>query len=132
MALTKDRSTPSRAGMLSGFPVKAGVRIFAGAQLAHVNGFAAPATTATGLTAIGRAQGAVDNTGGADGAVTVRVERGVFRWDNLSTDLVPRARIGADCYLVDDATVAATDGSGTRSVAGRVIDVDDDGVWVKV
>jgi hypothetical protein len=126
MALTKDRSTPSRDGNYFQYPVKGGVKIFAGALLVHVNGWAKPAT------AIGRADGNVDNSLGADGDVFVRVKRGAsFRFDNLATDLVPRSHIGADCYIVDDATVASTDGAGTRSIAGKIMDVDDDGVWVK-
>jgi hypothetical protein len=132
-ALTKDRSTPSRDGKFLHFPVKAGVKIFAGALLAHTTGFAKPAITATGLIALGRADGFVDNTNGADGDVFVRIKRGdVFRFDNLATDLVPRSHIGTDCFIVDDATVASTDGAGTRSIAGKVIDVDDDGVWIKI
>jgi hypothetical protein len=33
--------------------------------------------------------------------------------------------------LVDDQTLAATDGAGTRSEAGDIYDVDDDGVWIE-
>ncbi|MEQ1696981.1 MAG: hypothetical protein ABL901_14185 [Hyphomicrobiaceae bacterium] len=130
-ALTKDRSTPSRDGDYLHFPVKGGVKIFAGAIAVHTTGFAKPGITATGLIALGRADGFVDNTNGADGDTFVRIKRkGAFRFDNLSTDLVPRSHIGLDCYIVDDATVASTDGAGTRSIAGKVADVDDDGVWV--
>jgi hypothetical protein len=32
---------------------------------------------------------------------------------------------------VDDQTVAKTDGTGARSVAGKVFDVDSGGVWVR-
>jgi hypothetical protein len=31
---------------------------------------------------------------------------------------------------VDDETVAATNGGSTRSAAGTVVGIDDDGVWV--
>ena len=132
-ALTKDRSTPARDGTYRQFPVKGGVKIFAGAQLVHTNGFAKPGVSAAGLTAIGRADHFADNTNGADGDVFIRVQRGkAFRFDNLATDLVPRSAIGGTCYIVDDNTVAATDGVNTRSAAGTVVDVDDDGVWVEV
>jgi hypothetical protein len=41
------------------------------------------------------------------------------------------ADVGKQCYLVDDQTVAKTDGTNTRSPAGFVRDVDADGVWVE-
>ena len=55
--------------------------------------------------------------------------------DNLqaqvtAADAITLADIGKDCFIVDDQTVAKTDGAGTRSRAGRVFDVDADGVWV--
>ena len=40
--------------------------------------------------------------------------------------------MGSDCYIVDDQTVAKTNGTNTRSVAGKIIAVDADGVWVKI
>jgi hypothetical protein len=43
--------------------------------------------------------------------------------------------VGKPCYMVDDQTVAKTDGTtggaATRSPAGWVRDVDADGVWVE-
>ena len=36
----------------------------------------------------------------------------------------------AGCYVVDDETVAKTNGTNTRSRAGVVVDVDAQGVWV--
>ena len=47
-------------------------------------------------------------------------------------DLIAQADVGADCYIVDDQTVAKTNGTNTRSVAGKIIAVDADGVWVKI
>jgi hypothetical protein len=61
----------------------------------------------------------------------------VFRWDNSTgNEAVTRAQIGDACYIVDDQTVAKTDGAAgqnpaTRSPAGTVVDLDDDGVWVR-
>ena len=72
-----------------------------------------------------------NNTGGADGAKTVMVRRKVaFKFANLAADLVTQADIGKTCYIADDQTVAKTNGTNTRSVAGKVFDVDADGVWV--
>lgn len=132
MALAKDRNTPDRRGDIYRHPVDGGVKIYAGALVALAAGFAKPGATAVGLVAIGRAEHQVDNTLGADGDVFVDVRTGVFRFDNADADLVARTHIGGDCYIVDDCTVAATHGVNTRSVAGKVVDVDDDGVWVKI
>lgn len=50
--------------------------------------------------------------------------------NSAAADLIENHDAGARCYMVDDDTVALTDGTGTRSVAGVIIRVDSDGVWV--
>lgn len=133
MALTQDRNTPYREGSFIAPPVAANAVIHAGALVvANATGFAAPGSTATTLTYLGRADEAVDNTGGADGAKTVRVLRGVsFKWNNSGTDPVTQASLGKVCYIVDDETVSATNGTATQSAAGIVTAIDSDGVWVE-
>lgn len=133
-ALTSDLDTPSRDGNIFVYPVAANKKIYAGALVVlDTSGNAEPGTTATGKVAVGRADQFVDNSGGAAAAVTVRVSQGVFRFNNSSAgDAITKAEIGDTCYIVDDNTVAKTDGTGTRSAAGKVVDVDSDGVWVKI
>lgn len=133
MPLTKDRNTPYRDGSQIEPPVAAGAEIFAGALIvASATGFAEPGTTATGKTYLGRAEEYVDNSDGADGDVTVKVKRGVpFLFKNSGSDPVTQASLGKVCYIVDDETVSATDGSSTQSAAGTVIAIDSDGVWVE-
>lgn len=132
-ALTQDRRTDSRSGIDFSHPVAAGAKIYQGALVVlNATGFATGGSTAADLTAAGRALEHVDNTGGADGDQQVRVDRGLFRWGNHDTDTVNRTHIGKPCYVVDDQTVAATDGAGTRSKAGIVRDVDSAGVWVEI
>jgi hypothetical protein len=110
----------------------AAVIIYAGSLVARdAAGNAIPGATAVGILGAGRAAETVDNALGLAGAKTVEVEKGVFRFDNLAADLVTIADIGNPCYIVDDQTVAATDGGATRSIAGTVFDVDAQGVWVK-
>lgn len=129
-AMTHDRNTTRREADQFNFPVAAGERIFAGAAVViQADGFAAPASTATGLQAVGIAEGQADNTGGADGAIRVNVRRGCFALKQ-GADPVALADVGKVCYLVDDQTVAKTDGTGTRSAAGIVRDVGSAGVWV--
>ena len=132
-ALAADRNTHMKEGELIGVPVAANAKIYAGALVvANATGYAAPGSTATTLTYLGRAEASVDNTGGADGAKTVMVRRKVaFKFANLAADLVTQADLGKTCYIVDDQTVAKTNGTNTRSAAGKVLGVESDGVWVE-
>ena len=132
-ALTRNRDTKARSGDITEPPVKGAAEIFAGALVAvDANGYAVPGSTATTLKGLGRAEQHVDNSAGADGDMSVRVGRGIYRFANsAAADEITLSDVGADCYIVDDQTVAATDGTGTRSVAGKVHDVDAQGVWVK-
>ncbi len=130
-ALTKDRNTPKRSGDNYNDPVAAGVKCFAGGiAVLNATGYAAPGTTATGLVARGIFQDYADNSAGADGDLSVDIEPEIARLENDGS--ITRANIGDTAYIVDDQTVAATDGGGTRSAAGEIKDVDADGVWVQV
>ena len=132
-ALTGDRDTRRREVGLHDDPVAAGVRIWTGGLTClDAAGNATPGATALNLTARGRAEHRVDNTAGAAGDKRLKIRAGCFRFDNLGSDPCTRAHIGQDAFIVDDQTVAATDGTGTRSRAGRIADVDSGGVWVEI
>lgn len=132
-ALTQARNTPKQSAEQLGVPVAAGAKIYAGSiVVANANGYAAPGSLATTLTYLGRANETVDNTNGANGAVSVKVDRKqAFKFANLAADLVTQAELGKTCYIVDDQTVAKTTGGATRSAAGKVVGIDADGVWVE-
>ncbi|WP_375453655.1 hypothetical protein [uncultured Methylobacterium sp.] len=133
MALTQDRDTQRRESMMLSLEVAAGARIVRGALVALAGGYAAPGATAAGLVAAGRAEEAIDNTGGAAGAQRITVRRGVFLYANLAGDPVARAGLLKDCFIADDATVAGSDGGGTRSRAGKVMGIEAaGGVWVEI
>lgn len=131
MPLIADRNTTMSDGELIPVPMAA-VKIFAGGLVAaNATGFATPGAVSTALTYLGRAEKTVDNTGLAPGANTVLVRRRkAFKWANSGADAVTQASMGKLCYIVDDATVALTNGNGTRSPAGIVLAVDADGVLV--
>lgn len=95
-------------------------------------GFLTKGATATGCVGVGRAEKTVDNTGAA-GAATVEYRVGVFLFANsAAADLITIADIGRACFIVDDQTVARTDGTGTRSRAGIVDGIEPSGgVWVR-
>lgn len=128
-ALAKDRNTAVRTGEYVSDPVAAATKIFAGSLYClDASGNAVPGSTATTLIARGRAEEQVDNSAGAAGALTIKGRRGIFQFANDGT--VTRTDITKTAYIVDDQTVANTDGTGTRSAAGEIVDVDSDGVWV--
>jgi hypothetical protein len=133
-ALSADRNTVRRSGDRFSRPVEAGAKIYAGALVClNAAGNAVPGSVSTTLVAQGRANAQVDNTGGAAGALTVEVLPGIYRWDNSAAgDAIAQANIGANAYIVDDHTVALTSGGNTRSVAGQIVDVDANGVWVRI
>lgn len=132
MSLAKDRLTPARLLTLLNLAVAANVLCYAGGLAAlDANGRVTPGATATGLKGIGRFKDRVDNSTGSAGDLNADVERGCFQYANSSSaDAITEADVGRPCFIVDDQTVAKTDGGGTRSVAGVVADVDADGVWV--
>ena len=134
MPLTADRDTKKRDGRQYSAKAGANAKIFAGALLArNAAGFAVPAATSTTQKALGRANAPADNTGGADGAIDVAYEKGVFLFKNsTSTDAIAAADVENDCYIVDDETVAKTNGTNTRSIAGKVKAVEAAGVWVEI
>jgi hypothetical protein len=136
-ALTSARNTRERTGEILDIPAKAGARGFAGGIAVLSGGYAAPASTALNLVAAGRFEEDFDNTGGVNGAFFVRVRQGIFQYANsTSTEAITQAEVGQDCYLVDDQTVGKTaaivSSNPTRSRAGKVIAVDDSGVWVQI
>ncbi len=131
MALSQDRNTPRADGDVFSYPVLTATTIFAGSIVVlDASGWAKPAVTATGLVVAGRAEERVVNAG-ASGDLSVKVRAGIFRFGNSAdADLITKAEIGDNCWLVDDETVAKTSGSATRSIAGLIVDVDAQGVWV--
>ena len=132
MALVKDRNTKRRDGVQFSFPVDAATTIFAGGIVVLAAGLGAPGSVATGLIAVGVAEEFVDNSAGVAGDVDVPVRKGVFHFGNsAAADEIALDDVGVDCYIVDDATVALTNGTNTRSVAGKIVDVDSTGVWVE-
>lgn len=125
------RNTRRRDAKRVGHPVNSTATIFAGTMVALLtaNGNAVRAGTASS----GRAVGVALETVTGDGTRIVETEAGCFQFGNsTSTDEITRADIGNIAYVVDDQTVAKTDGGGTRQIAGAIVDVDAAGVWVDI
>lgn len=133
-ALTNARDTTEimNGGKQLVLPVKGKTTIYQGALVAlDENGYAIPGKKAEGLTAAGRAEETVENTGG-DGELVIRVTRGVFVYANTGTsgNKVGAAHLLKPCYIQDDQTVTAL--AAGASVAGLVVRVDDSGVAVEI
>lgn len=129
-ALSAARNTVARAGEVFDFARANSVTCYPGAiGCLNSSGLATPGATATTLKAVGRVRRQYTAD---DGTVRVEMERGTFKYGNSSAgDAITNAEYGASVYVVDDQTVAKTNGSSTRSVAGICRGVDADGVWVE-
>lgn len=134
-ALTADRDTKEMqhpASMINEPAVAAdSTQFFKGGMLVldQADGKVKKGTTATGRIALGRCEENVLT--GVSNTRTVKAKSGIFKWGNsAAADAIAADDIGKDCFIVDDQTVALTDGTGTRSKAGTVVAVDSDGVWV--
>lgn len=131
-ALTQGRNTPEAAGDVEEYPVLAATTCYEGGiAVLDGDGYAKPGVTATGLVAVGRFDRRADNSAGASGDIRAKVRKGVFRFANSAgADEVLISHVGDNCYIVDDQTVAIV--ATGRSIAGRVEQVDDQGVWVRM
>lgn len=134
--LAAERLRKARTGSRVNGPVKAGAQIYRGGLAASVAGVLIAARAATsraeldGLRIVGLA---VDSAvgGGADGDVRLDADRGIFQLANgAGADALTFADIDSLCFAIDDQTVGKTTGGGARAIAGKVVDVDADGVWV--
>lgn len=133
-AATNDRDTQEVRGLSRAFPLEASTLIYSGTMVAvNAAGNLVRGATGAALKCVGVVQRRYDNTGGAAGNLTGEVKAGVFGpfANSAGGDLVGNGDVGTDCFMADDQTVAKTSATNTRSVAGRVWQVDAAGVWVK-
>jgi len=129
--LTQDRNTPRAEGDERIGTLGLNQAIFAGAILMrNATGDLIEGATATGSFGVGVAQERLSST--TAGVTPIRYRPGVHRFANSAAgDLIAKADVGTVCYIVDDQTVAKTNGTNTRSPAGIVDSVDAQGVWVR-
>lgn len=130
-AATEGRNTKRRNADQVVHLVNTGATVYAGCLVTLLN--ASGLAVSAGTASAGPAVGVAEETVTGDGVATVEVRRGCFQFGNsASTDLIAKSDIGATCYIADDQTVAKTDNSAARKAAGKIIDVDANGVWVLV
>lgn len=130
-ALAADRNTPEGLGSDRRGMLGANQAVYAGAILMrNAAGQLLKGAVAVGSFGVGRAEERVVST--TAGVTPVTYKPGVYRYANSAAgDLISEAEVGTVCYVVDDQTVAKTNGTNTRSPAGVVESVDAQGVWVR-
>ncbi|MFQ5894105.1 MAG: hypothetical protein ACE5H5_07300 [Nitrospinota bacterium] len=119
-ALTENRETDRKDGVLLAIPVAAATVIYKGALCAvNASGYLVPASDTAGLRGGLVAYEQADNSGGADGDIKCRCyRRGIFLYDATS---ITQAMVGQMMYVVDDQTV--DDATGTNGImAGRLLE----------
>jgi len=126
--IDKPRSRFGKIKKTMPYPMTAGAVIREGALVSLVSGLALETVTATTHTTVGVARERCDNTGGGAGAKFVNVEEADWPFDNSTAgDALTNADLSTVVYAVDNNTVAKTNGSSTRSVAGRLVAFFSDG-----
>jgi hypothetical protein len=132
-ALTTNRYTRHRDGLVTAHPVATGLHIFKGSLVcAKATGYAAPGADGAGYSFLGVALEEADNTDGSDGDITVKVlTNGVFSFAKSGT--VVQGDIGKTVYVVDDQTVALAATTTNDIPCGRIEALDGaSAVWVRV
>ncbi|KJR43862.1 hypothetical protein MCHI_000241 [Candidatus Magnetoovum chiemensis] len=140
MSLSADRDTKrihTASALVRQFPVAADSVIYGGSivglKINSGNAVAAKSSyTATDIGVIvGISDQYISNAGGSGGDQVVNVRRCIAKFDNYASDEIGAADVGDACYVYDDYKVAKTSNTNARVEAGRVFQVDDDGVWVE-
>lgn len=128
-----DLNTPYKDGEIIVLPVAGNTLIEAGHMVAvNSSGYAVPAADSAGLTVIGIADEAVDNSSGAAGDLQINVRRKkVFGLENDSASPVETAGLGKDVYVKDSTTVSSSGGTNSI-VAGKCLGFDQDMVLVEI
>lgn len=141
-ALLQDRVTSfgGRHPDRGSYKIKANVQIFKDSIVCIDSaGRAQPGglVAAGALRAVGKSSAWLDNRTGSPyfsglaDATDVETEYGIFEWANSAGgDAITAANVGQVAYVVDDQTVALTDGGGTRCVAGIITEVRASKPWI--
>lgn len=123
-----ERNTQEREGAVFQYQLAASAVVHMGRMIMLHAGLAKPASAIAAGKVVGIAQYSAQQ---ASGDEAVNAKRGTFLLNNsAAADEITAADVLSDCYVIDDQTVAKTNGGGTRPVAGRVEQVEGSGVWV--
>jgi hypothetical protein len=126
-----ERNTHTKQGSLIGLPVAASTKIEAGKMVAvNATGYLVEASDTASIIVVGVADETIDNSAGANGALTCLVKRAqLFKMKN-GTATVTQASVGSNVYVEDDESVEIASGPTNDIVAGKCLGVESDGVWI--
>lgn len=121
---------PYSSGTFTGeIPVKGGVNIDAGGLFAvTAAGIAVPVTHADAATLAGRAEADADNTGGADGDISISGRRETYAMENSAAAPVTAAHFGATVYAEAPDTVRFDQSVADEPAAGKFLGFDPTGL----
>ncbi|PHS48761.1 MAG: hypothetical protein COB05_04425 [Marinobacter sp.] len=118
-----------RDGRKRGYPMKAGVVLAAGVPAVLDDGYLTTVTDGAGSAlSAGVLTLGEDNRVGASGDIVAEVVAGEHKFANAGDITV--ATVGNVAYFVDESTVSSSSDTGSRNAAGKVTQIDNDGVWV--
>ncbi|MBL4761162.1 MAG: cytoplasmic protein [Gammaproteobacteria bacterium] len=113
MSLSKNVKHTKQLGGFEEFPVKTGVVIFQNAAIGIEAGTGYARPLVAGDAFAGFAEDAIDNSAGADAAVSVRVETAGRRvLTVVGSSIVSNARVAV--YASDDGTFTTTAGANSK------------------
>ena len=129
-ALAQDRNTPMKGDARAVlYKVAAATQIYKGAIVSvNATGFLVPASDTAGTLVVGIANGNVDNTGGADGALSCLVQKGVA---GLRADTTPitQAEVGRAVMVQDDGNITTAAVATNDIAAGTLDSIGSDGLF---
>lgn len=130
-ALTADRYTKHRDGLITAHPVKASTEVFKGSLVCvDATGYAVPGADSAGLTFVGVAIEGADNSAGASGAISVRVQTmGVFSFAKGGSET--QADVGTALNISDSQTVTV-DSTINTITCGSLEGLDGSDLWVRI
>lgn len=124
-------SISKRAGQTRAYPVKADT-YFNGNVVVFLDatGHAVPFANALAADkAVGVSYIGVDNVSGVDGEEKVETTVGEHKLTNAGDITI--TDVGSDAYFSAVETVSISSATSTRPKAGKITQVDDDGVWIE-
>ena len=131
-ALTADKKSEFMEGEIIVLPVAASTKIFAGSFVCvNSGGFVVPGADTSGLVFAGVAREYADNSAGANGAVSVKVQRrGLVK---SVTGTISAANIGNKVFLLDDQTAALAAGATNDIFCGVIARfIDSTHAWLDI
>ena len=131
-ALTENRYTKHRDGLITAHPVKAAAHIKKGSLVCADNtGYVRPGSDSANFVFLGVALEEADNTAGADGDIAVRLQcLGIFSFGKSGA--ITQASVGQALCIVDDQTVALAAATTNDIPCGRLEALDGSDVWLRI